>query len=122
MPAVTNAMWLACQTSTKTRRVSALIEAIYPEIYLLTTSRVLAADYQKTVKELVASCDACVRSGYSFGNFWSAIVAVVMARHGSFFRRFTASFMWNSSPPLRVFNSFQSIGRAIGAPLRARVE
>jgi hypothetical protein len=68
---------------------------------------------------------ACERNswvGHSFGNFWSAIVAVVMARHGSFFRRFTASFMWNSPPPLRVFNFFQSIGRAIGAPLRARVE
>jgi hypothetical protein len=60
-------------------------------------------------------------SGYSFGNFWSAICG----GHGAprvFFRRFTASFMWNSPPPLRVFNFFQSIGRAIGAPLRARVE
>jgi hypothetical protein len=30
---------------------------------------------------------------YSFGSFWLAIVAVVIASHGSFFRRFTASFM-----------------------------
>jgi hypothetical protein len=32
---------------------------------------------------------------YSFGSFWLAIGAVIIARHGSFFRRFTASFMWN---------------------------
>jgi len=62
------------------------------------------------------------RSGDHRGSVCAAMAAVVMLRHGSFFTRFTASFMWNSSPLLSVFNSFQSTGRAIGAPLRARVE